>query len=228
MRRTHAHGCAGRSAAKLESEALRTNDPARKVWRFIISRRKSCTAPKARAASPPPPTAPARSLHEEATGITHDYTRKRGVEHTEILAPEGAPAWVFDRQTLWNTVEAAEKRKDAQLAREIEVGLPIELTKSEQIALAARLRPARIRAKGMVADLGIHRDNPHNPHAHILLTTRDLTADGFGPKNRSWNAKGELLQWRRGWAEVTNEHLAEAGLARAHRSPLLQGPTARP
>jgi hypothetical protein len=71
-------------------------------------------------------------LYEESTGLVHDYTRsKHGVEHSEILAPDGAPAWVHDRHTLWNTVEAAERRKDAQVAREIEVGLPIELSKSE-------------------------------------------------------------------------------------------------
>jgi Ti-type conjugative transfer relaxase TraA len=152
-------------------------------------------------------------LHEEATGITHDYTRKRGVEHTEILAPDGAPSWVFDREILWNTVESAERRKDAQVAREIEIGLPVELTRNEQIALARDFAQREFVRKGMVADLGVHLDNPANPHAHILLTTRDLTPDGFGPKNRDWNAKQELLGWRRGWAEVTNEHLAEAGLA---------------
>ena len=53
----------------------------------------------------------ASKIYEQATGITHDYTNKRGVEHAEILAPENAPAWVFDRHTLWNTVEASEKRK---------------------------------------------------------------------------------------------------------------------
>jgi Ti-type conjugative transfer relaxase TraA len=153
------------------------------------------------------------SLHEDATGIAHDYTRKRGVEHTEILAPEGAPDWVFDRQTLWNQVESAEKRKDAQLAREIEIGLPVELSQREQIALVRDFARREFVAKGMVADLGVHFDNPQNPHAHILLTTRSLTEAGFGPKNRGWNDKRELLQWRRGWAEVTNEHLAEAGLA---------------
>ena len=151
-------------------------------------------------------------LYEESTGITHDYTYKRGVEHSEILAPDGAPAWVFDRHTLWNTVEAAEKRKDAQVAREIEVGLPIELKEREQVALLRDFVNREFVARGMVADVGIHRDNPHNPHSHILLTTRDLTPEGFGPKNRSWNATSELLRWRRGWAEVTNEHLIEAGL----------------
>jgi Ti-type conjugative transfer relaxase TraA len=151
-------------------------------------------------------------LHEETTGITHDYTRKRGIAHAEILAPEGAPNWVFDRQTLWNTVEAAEKRKDAQVAREIEIGLPVELSRNEQIALLRDYARREFVAKGMIVDIGVHLDNPHNPHAHILLTTRTLTADGFGPKERSWNDKRHLLQWRSGWADITNEHLAEAGL----------------
>jgi Ti-type conjugative transfer relaxase TraA len=151
-------------------------------------------------------------LYEQATGITHDYRDKEGVEHTEILAPDGAPAWVHDREALWNAVEAAENRRDAQVAREIEIGLPIELNKSEHIALLRDFTRREFVAKGMVADIGMHLDNPHNPHAHILLTTRDLTATGFGYKNRNWNAKSELLQWRRGWADVTNEHLVEAGL----------------
>ena len=151
-------------------------------------------------------------LYEASTGITHDYTHKHGVEHSEILAPAGAPAWVFDRATLWNTVEASETRKDAQVAREIEVGLPIELKDNEQVALLRDFVKREFVSKGMVADIGVHRDNPANPHSHILLTTRDLTPDGFGPKNRGWNATSQLLQWRRGWAEVTNEHLIEAGL----------------
>ena len=154
----------------------------------------------------------ASKLYEQATGITHDYSNKRGVEHSEILAPEGAPTWVFDRSTLWNTVEEAEKRKDAQLAREIEVGLPLELKDREQVALLRDFVQREFVTKGMVADIGIHRDNPDNPHSHILLTTRDLTPEGFGQKNRSWNTTNELLNWRRGWAEVTNEHLIEAGL----------------
>ncbi|HEY3930007.1 MAG TPA: Ti-type conjugative transfer relaxase TraA [Candidatus Koribacter sp.] len=154
----------------------------------------------------------ASRLYEASTGITHDYTNKRGVEHSEILAPDGAPPWVFDRATLWNTVEESEQRKDAQVAREIEVGLPLELADREQVALLRDFVKREFVARGMVADIGIHRDNPHNPHSHILLTTRDLTTDGFGPKNRGWNTTQQLLNWRRGWAEVTNEHLIEAGL----------------
>jgi Ti-type conjugative transfer relaxase TraA len=154
----------------------------------------------------------ASKFYERATGIIHDYRDKEAVAYTEIFAPDGAPAWVYDRETLWNTAEAAEKRWDAQVAREIEVGLPIELNKSEQVALLGDYARREFVAKGMVADVGMHLDNPHNPHAHILLTTRHLTPTGFGYKNRDWNAKSELLQWRRGWADVTNEHLVEAGL----------------
>ena len=151
-------------------------------------------------------------LYEQSTGITHDYTYKRGVEHSEILAPLGAPEWTADREALWNAVEAAETRKDAQVAREIEVGLPIELEDREQVALLRDFVKREFVSKGMVADIGIHRDNPGNPHSHILLTTRDLTPEGFGPKNRSWNTTQQLVNWRRGWAEVSNEHLIEAGL----------------
>ena len=70
---------------------------------------------------------PGMALEDETSGLVHDYTRKRGIEHTEILAPDDAPAWVLDRSRLWNAVEVAEKRSDAQLAREIEIGLPVEL-----------------------------------------------------------------------------------------------------
>ena len=63
----------------------------------------------------------------------------------------------------------------------------------------------------MVVDLALHRDNPENPHAHLLLTTRDITAEGFGAKRRDWNAKAALLEWREQWAEIANAYLARAG-----------------
>jgi Ti-type conjugative transfer relaxase TraA len=165
------------------------------------------------------------SMYEEATGQTHDYSKKMGVEHSEILAPDQAPEWVFDRQRLWNEVEAAEHRKDAQVAREVEVGLPVELSKNEQVELLRDFVKREFVSRGMVADFSLHLDNPENPHAHILLTTRDLTPEGFGQKNRGWNQTSELLGWRRGWAEVTNEHLAQAGLGVRvdHRSYKEQG-----
>ncbi len=151
--------------------------------------------------------------HDERTGETFDYRHKAGVVHTKIFAPDHAPGWVYDRSRLWNRVEASEKRRDAQLAREAEIGLPIELSLPQQIRLAEAFVQREFVDRGMIADIGIHIDNPHNPHAHVLLTLRDITPEGFGKKNREWNTTFELKSWRRGLEEVTNEHLAQAGLA---------------
>lgn len=151
------------------------------------------------------------SLDEDSTGMNFDYTRKGGVEHTEILAPNGAPAWVHNRSTLWNAVEAGEKRKDAQLAREIEVGLPVELSNDQQLELMRAFVRREFVAKGMIADLAIHRDDANNPHAHVMLTLRRVNASGFGSKERSWNDRAHLMAWRQSWAELTNQHLAQAG-----------------
>jgi len=151
-------------------------------------------------------------LQEEATGIAFDYTRKRGIAHREIMAPAQAPAWVRDRSLLWNAVEAAEKRKDAQLAREIELALPVELDLEQQRALLREYVKREFVSHGMVADVAIHTDDPENPHAHVLLTLRRLDAHGFGPKERSWNERARLMAWRAAWEECTNTHLAAAGL----------------
>src|SRR5487761_211334 len=105
-------------------------------------------------------------LTDERTGYTYDYTDKPGVAHAEIIAPEGAASWVYDRARLWNTVEESERRKDAQVAREIEIALPVELSKDQQVELMRDFVRRTFVAKGMVADFAIHRDNPENPPAH--------------------------------------------------------------
>ena len=151
-------------------------------------------------------------LEETRTGNTYDFTHKRGIEHSEILAPEGSPDWTRDRSKLWNTVDEREKRKDTQLARDLEIALPIELDANAQVALLRDFVHHHFVSKGMVADCAIHRDNPNNPHAHVLLTMRALSKNGFGLKERSWNAKPSLDIWRRGWEEVANRHLALAGV----------------
>jgi Ti-type conjugative transfer relaxase TraA len=152
------------------------------------------------------------ALRDQRYGVTHNYVGKRGVTYSEIMAPAMAPHWAHDREALWNTVEAGEFRKDSQLARLIEVGLPIELSTDERIALVRDYVAEEFVAKGMIADFCI-RGEPNNPHAHVLLTLRALTSSGFGPKERRWNGKSVLLEWRYAWAERTNEHLARAGHA---------------
>lgn len=154
---------------------------------------------------------------DERTGITHDYTRRRGDFESFIMAPDHAPDWAHDRNRLWNEVEKIEKRKDAQLAREINVALPVELTPAQQRDLIHEYVEENMVSRGMIADVAIHHDHPENPHAHIMLTMRDISADGFGKKNREWNPDfrfgqvkdaGKYIDWREAWANLTNEHLS--------------------
>jgi Ti-type conjugative transfer relaxase TraA len=152
------------------------------------------------------------NLYDERVGKVFDYTRKQGIKYSEILAPPEAPSWVHDRQSLWNAVERSEKRKDAQLAREIEIGLPRELSKDQQVNLLREFVKTTFVSQGMVADVALHLDNEKNPHAHVMLTTRGISPDGFRQKRRDWNARTELLEWREGWANLANQHLAQAGL----------------
>ena len=129
------------------------------------------------------------------------------------MSPAGAPAWVQDRETLWNRVEAGELRKDSQLARAIDIGLPVELSHAQSVALVRDYIAQEFVAKGMIADFCIRRNDPNNPCAQILLTLREATPSGFGPKVRRWNRKANLLDWRSAWAERANHHLARAGHA---------------
>ena len=152
-------------------------------------------------------------LRDEHYGLTHDYTRNRPVAHAEIMSPSGAPNWVHDREALWNRVEAREVRKDAQLARAIEIGLPVELSLGECIDLLRDYIAQEFVSKGMIADFCIRRNDANNPYAQILLTLREAEASGFGPKMRAWNRKSNLLDWRSAWAERANRHLARAGHA---------------
>jgi Ti-type conjugative transfer relaxase TraA len=127
------------------------------------------------------------------------------------MSPAGAPAWVHDREMLWNRVEAGERRKDSQLARAIEIGLPVELSHAESVALVRDYIAQEFVSKGMIADFSICRNDPNNPYVQILLTLREATPSGFGPKMRHWNRKANLIEWRSAWAERANQHLARAG-----------------
>jgi ATP-dependent exoDNAse (exonuclease V) alpha subunit len=154
-------------------------------------------------------------LEDERYASSHDYTRRKGVMYTEILAPDNAPEWATDRQRLWNEVEKAEKRKDAQVAREIEVALPRELSDEENRELVRDFVKDQVVSRGMIADCAIHEhhasDGENNPHAHILVTLRSVGPEGFGAKDREWN-KTELVEsWRENWAEYCNRALEAAG-----------------
>jgi len=171
----------------------------------------------------------ASRLHDQRLDRHHDFSNKAGVIHSEVMLPDGAAEELADRETLWNTVEAAEVRKDAQLAREIEFAIPRELDQAEGIRLAREFVRAEFVDKGMIADLNVHwdigEDGQPKPHAHVMLTTRSVDEQGFGPKVRDWNATSLLEQWRERWAGHVNARLAELDIdARIdHRSLEAQG-----
>lgn len=156
-------------------------------------------------------------LTDEGRGIAFDYSRKQHVEHETIIAPEGAPDWVYDRQKLWNAVEEREDRSQrpwhAQLARELLLTLPRELNQAQSVELVERFIDRACVAKGMVADIAIHcpdaSDGGEQPHAHVLLTLRRLEDGAFTAKARDWNRL--VTVWRPAWEEAVNDALGEAG-----------------
>ncbi|WP_451541570.1 MobQ family relaxase, partial [Streptomyces sp. NPDC003631] len=150
-------------------------------------------------------------LVDERTGETKYYVREVQPD-TMILAPKHAPQWIQNRGLLWNEVEQSETRKNSRLAREINIALPIELTNDQQKELIKNYVQEQFVDIGMVADIAIHRDDKNNPHAHVMLTTREVEENGFGAKNRDWNKKELLEQWREEWANHTNKFLEKEGI----------------
>ena len=159
----------------------------------------------------------ADKIEDIKTGIIHDYNRKQGVDYSEIISPLSPNSnleneWLTNRAELWNKVELIEKRKDAQLAREVTIAIPCELPRAKQIALVREYVQTNYVAAGMIADINLHHLDGDNPHAHILLTMRNLqtTPEGvveFGLKNTDWNSKELLLTQRKSWEDITNRYL---------------------
>lgn len=151
------------------------------------------------------------TLPNEAEERESRFGGRRNVVHSEIILPAGAPAWMADRAQLWNAVEAAEKRKDARLAKEIEFALPRELPREAWLA-AAREMAELYASKGHVVDMAIHADaETHNPHVHLLLTTRAVTAEGFRAKLRAADDRKFVAEARATWGRIANIALGKVG-----------------
>jgi ATP-dependent exoDNAse (exonuclease V) alpha subunit len=151
-------------------------------------------------------------LYDRTVGKAFTYAhRKDDVAYKAIITPKDVPDWVTQREELWNRVELGEKRKDAQLAREFTAALPVELSLDKNTELITRFVQENFVDKGMIADVAIHDAGSHNPHAHIMLTMRDINSEGFGKKNRDWNKKEQLASWRENWSILANEFLEESG-----------------
>jgi Ti-type conjugative transfer relaxase TraA len=184
-------------------------------------------------------------LTNERDGIVHDFTRRDGVVHAEIVLPgdrmagDGSVAhgsgheWARYRSALWNAAEAAERRKDARVAREVEIALPHELSSEQRLVLTREFSQKLARLYGVGVDFAVH--SPHrdsnvlNHHAHIMMTTRKVTEIGeaapvglgekstFELENKELKALGlptthqQIRDVRIAWEGIANEHLARAG-----------------
>lgn len=138
-------------------------------------------------------------INDDRYEKTHDFTKKHNVLHAEIITPEGAPDWMKDREKLWNGVEAGEKRKDAQLAKEVILTLPRNLNRDAQREVVRDFIKENLTSKGLVADFAIHSpeasDGRDNPHAHIMFTLRPVEGNGFG-KKLTGRLDGKLDSWQ--------------------------------
>jgi ATP-dependent exoDNAse (exonuclease V) alpha subunit len=186
-------------------------------------------------------------IRDERTGRTYDHSDRQDVIHKEIVLPsrfaDEEMAWALDRASLWNTAESAETRRNARVAREYLVALPVELSPWQRLGLVRGFSRELTDRYGFAIDFAIHapRDfpgsDPRNFHAHLLATTREIAPQGLGAKttldmndmNRSKlgmkPAIHELLHVRERWATVTNEALREAHISARidHRSLEAQG-----
>jgi ATP-dependent exoDNAse (exonuclease V) alpha subunit len=173
----------------------------------------------------------AERIRDEHTGEIHDYGRKGGVLHRELVLPQDAPAWARQRERLWNAAEQSETRKNSTVAREFEIALPSELKAAERARLAVDFARAIAMKHRCAVDVSVHRPgrggDTRNHHAHLLCTTRRLEREGFGEKTRELDdAKtGEVAFWRERWASLTNERLKERGIESRidHRTLEAQG-----
>jgi len=179
-------------------------------------------------------------IRNEYDGLTHDYTHKGSVVHTEVLLPAHVPVEYTSRSVLWNAVEQIEKAKNSQLAREIELALPAEFTQEQNISLVREYVTRHFVSVGMCADICIHDKNNGNPHAHVMLTMRPFGPGGeWGGKQKKeyildrrgekiydplkkqykcrsvpstdWNEQSKAEQWRAGWADAVNAALEQQG-----------------
>ncbi|PQK74282.1 hypothetical protein CG428_12720 [Pantoea ananatis] len=160
-------------------------------------------------------------IEDVRTGDVYDYSYRSDLFHHCILAPEHTPLNIIKNSAvLWNEIEKVEKRKDAQLSRYFDIAIPVELDNDAKIALVKNYCKRNFVSKGMIADISFHDLDGHNPHAHVMLTLREITPKGFGNKNRSWNEHDLMDEWRASWSRMSNRALERAGSANRidHRS----------
>ena len=179
-------------------------------------------------------------LKDDYYGKTHDYSKKDDLVFSKIFLPEHIPKEFSKREYLWNEVEKIEKSKNSQLARNLLFTLPRELNEEDRIKLISEFIEENFISKGMIADCNIHNptasDNEEQPHAHILLTLREIDEQGnWKAKSKKeyildengekiklksgnyksrkvnlndWNEPDKAKEWRENFSKKANEYLA--------------------
>lgn len=161
-------------------------------------------------------------LVDEATGLSHSYSRRHGVDHAQMLAPKGAPAWCLDTQKFWNANEAAETRKNALVAREVEVALPQSLDQAQRKGLALDLGQLLVDRYKVAVLVAIHtpsrNGDQRNHHVHLLMSARQVGPEGFGKRaaaefdGRQGQGSNAVKELRLAIAATINRHLDIAGI----------------
>src|SRR3990167_5438182 len=158
-------------------------------------------------------------LFDSRTGITHDYSSRHDVVYSTVLLPDGADPAYENREFLWNQAEGAERRRDAQVCKDVVLALPKELDLQHHIELAKRFARIHFVDKGIPADIAIHDHGDGNPHAHILIATRRLEPHGFSKwKARDLNpgfARGRVIEqdyWGEQWRDFQNDYFIDHGI----------------
>ncbi|HBM2880202.1 TPA: MobA/MobL family protein [Klebsiella oxytoca] len=151
-------------------------------------------------------------ITDDRIGETYDFSHRTDLHGHIILAPVSAPAHIVESSSaLWNEVERVERQNNGQTARYFDVAIPVELSNDDKKKLVAEYCQKNFVDKGMIADIVFHDLDGKNPHAHVMLTLKTITAAGFGKKDRSWNDKKMMVQWRQSWATMSNSYLEAAG-----------------
>lgn len=151
-------------------------------------------------------------ITDDRIGETFDFSHRTDLHGHIILAPVSAPAHIVEcSSALWNEVERVERQNNGQTARYFDVAIPVELSNDDKKKLVAEYCQKNFVDKGMIADVAFHDFDGKNPHAHVMLTLKTIGPEGFGKKDRSWNDKKMVVQWRESWATMSNSYLEAAG-----------------
>ncbi|WDB26255.1 MobQ family relaxase [Escherichia albertii] len=151
-------------------------------------------------------------ITDDRIGETFDFNHRTDLHGHIILAPVSTPAHIIESSSaLWNEVERVERQNNGQTARYFDVAIPVELSNDDKKKLVAEYCQKNFVDKGMIADIAFHDLDSKNPHAHVMLTLKTIGPEGFGKKDRSWNDKKIMLQWRESWATMSNSYLEAAG-----------------